>query len=134
MYRTFPTEEAYPMRDTKSPLAHTIREYLDSQHHFTAKTARNYAQVLGEFDRWLGQPRLGDLTPANVNKFIAPKRQAGHDFAARNAAATLKRFAVYLHSNQILSGPQDRSWRRSRSLDRARRVANHSPTSKLAPS
>jgi integrase/recombinase XerD len=106
MYRTFPTEQATPMRDRKSPLADTIREYLDSQHHFTPKTARNYAQVLGEFDRWLGKPTLGDLTAANVNKFIAAKGQAGHHFAARNAAATLKRFAVYLSTNQIMSGPR----------------------------
>ncbi len=93
-------------RDTKRPLAETIHEYLDSQHHFTPKTARNYRQVLGEFERWLGQPNLVDFTPASVNKFVAAKRQAGHPYAARNAAATLKRFAVYLDANQIMSGPR----------------------------
>ena len=106
MYRTFPTEQASQMRNLRSALADTIREYLDSQHHFTPKTLRNYRQVLGEFVRWLGQPTLADFTPANANRFISAKRQAGHAFAARNAAATLKRFAVYLDANEILSGPR----------------------------
>lgn len=94
--RTFPAEEGDLMRGPSTPLAELIESFrVNNEARLTTRTLLGYMQTLHAFDRHQGNPRLADLTPEAVNRYIADKMRT-HPPAARLAAATLRAFASWL--------------------------------------
>lgn len=84
------------MRGPSTPITELVESFrVNNESRLTPRTLRGYLQTLRAFDAHHGGPRLADLTPELVNRYIAEKMKK-HPPAARLAAATLRAFASWL--------------------------------------
>lgn len=104
--RTFTAEDWRPfMRGPDTPLDDLIESFLLAREaELSPRTITGYRNHLGAFSRSLDAPRLRDLSPTTVQRFIAERRRRA-PFAARYAGAVLKAFGTWLAANQYLTGP-----------------------------
>jgi len=104
--RTFTAEDWRPfMRGPETPLDDLIESFLVAREaELSPRTIDGYRDHLTAFSRSLDSPKLRDLSPTTVQRFIAERRRRA-PFAARYAGAVLKAFGTWLANNQYLTGP-----------------------------